>query len=144
MLRMDELDFAELRRHAEETYAEECCGVLLGDEVDGETRVTRVLRAGNAARHEARNRYAIGATDLIAAEREARRDGVAIVGFYHSHPDAAARWSATDLREAHWLGCSYVITEVVQGLAEETRAFRLTGMNEDDKRFEDEEIVITD
>jgi proteasome lid subunit RPN8/RPN11 len=36
-------------------------------------------------------------------------------GFYHSHPDHPVQWSPTDFAEAHWLGCSYVITEAAQG-----------------------------
>jgi proteasome lid subunit RPN8/RPN11 len=59
------------------------------------------------------------------------------VGFYHSHPDHPARWSATDLAEAHWTGCSYVITSVEEGRAALTNAFLLVG-EEDGKHFDDE------
>jgi len=63
-----------------------------------------------------------------------------IVGFYHSHPDHPAEWSSTDLAEAHWIGCSYVITRVAAGVAAETRCFRLEG-SWDEKRFVEEEVV---
>jgi proteasome lid subunit RPN8/RPN11 len=64
------------------------------------------------------------------------------VGFYHSHPDHPARWSQTDLAEAHWLGCSYIITSVEAGQAAETRSFVLTGANEEEKRLEPEKITV--
>jgi len=64
------------------------------------------------------------------------------VGFYHSHPDHPARWSQTDLAEAHWLGCSYVITSVEAGQATETRSFVLAGATEDEKRLEPEKITV--
>jgi proteasome lid subunit RPN8/RPN11 len=64
------------------------------------------------------------------------------VGFYHSHPDHPAKWSQTDLTEAHWIGCSYVITSVEKGKAAITNSFLLTGTMEEDKRFEDEEVRV--
>jgi len=68
-------------------------------------------------------------------ERDARRLGLDIAGFYHSHPDHPAQWSATDFAEAHWLGCCYVITEVAQGKAAVSNSFLLTGSTEEEKQF---------
>jgi proteasome lid subunit RPN8/RPN11 len=65
-----------------------------------------------------------------------------IGGFYHSHPDHPAQWSQTDFAEAHWLGCSYVITEVTNGKAATTNSFRLAGDTEENKQFEQESIEI--
>jgi hypothetical protein len=48
---------------------------------------------------------------------------------------------ATDFAEAHWLGCSYVITEVAKGKAAVTNSF-LAGASEEEKRFEQETIVL--
>jgi proteasome lid subunit RPN8/RPN11 len=78
----------------------------------------------------------------VRAQREARQRGLEIIGFYHSHPDHPARWSKTDLQEAHWLGCSYVITSVMQGSAVDTNSFLLAGDSEENKRFEDEPIEL--
>jgi proteasome lid subunit RPN8/RPN11 len=80
----------------------------------------------------------------VRIAREARNRGLEIAGFYHSHPDHPAQWSATDLAEAHWLGCSYVITEVVAGKAAATHSFALAGQIEEDKRFQHEYIEIVD
>jgi proteasome lid subunit RPN8/RPN11 len=81
---------------------------------------------------------------LVRIKREARRRGLEIAGFYHSHPDHPAQWSATDFAEAHWLGCSYVITEIAQGRAAVTNSFALTGMTEEDKQFIPETISVDD
>ena len=48
---------------------------------------------------------------------------------------------ASDLEEAHWTGCSYVITSVQQGKAAQTNSFELAG-DESSKRFVDETIVV--
>jgi proteasome lid subunit RPN8/RPN11 len=80
----------------------------------------------------------------VKIERDARKQGLGIAGFYHSHPDHPAEWSATDFEEAHWIGCSYVITSVLQGKAAVTNSFLLAGTTEEDKRFQPETILVDD
>ncbi|MGI4979803.1 MAG: Mov34/MPN/PAD-1 family protein, partial [Janthinobacterium lividum] len=104
--------------------------------------VVELMRAGNTRIDSAHNRYHIAPGELIAAQRIGRKKGLDIVGFYHSHPDHPAQWSTTDFAEAHWYGCSYVITAVAQGKAEVTNAFLLRGSSEEDKQFEDQPITV--
>ncbi len=142
MLRIDYAGYEALRAHGEETYPHECCGVLLGkSEADG-NHVRALVRAGNTRTDSAHNRYNIAPVELIRIQRQAREQGLDIVGFYHSHPDHPAQWSTTDFAEAHWLGCSYVITAVEKGASKITNSFLLTGTEEDNKKFQDETIEI--
>jgi proteasome lid subunit RPN8/RPN11 len=143
MLKISQADRLALRQHGEETYPHECCGVLLGRfEDDGTKTVTRVARCGNTRKDSPQNRYQIDPKELIRIQREGRECGEEIVGFYHSHPDHPAQWSSTDLAEAHWFGCSYVITSVEKGEAAVTNSFELTGTNEDDKQLTVEQLKI--
>jgi proteasome lid subunit RPN8/RPN11 len=143
MLKIKMDDCAAIRRHGEETYPHECCGVLLGHfEDDGTRTVTSTARAGNTRTDSAHNRYNIDPKELIRIQREGRERGEDIVGFYHSHPDHPAQWSKTDLAEAHWFGCSYVITSVEKGKAAITNSFELTGSDEGDKRLIDESVEV--
>ena len=142
MLKLNEQVYDAIRRHGEETYPYECCGVLLGQSVDGVNEVEDAVRAGNTRTDSARNRYQIAPQELIRIQRQGRERGLDIIGFYHSHPDHPARWSKTDFAEAHWLGCSYVITAVEEGIAQATNSFLLTGTGEDDKAFEDEAVEV--
>ena len=144
ILRMTRLVYDSIRVHGEETYPYECCGVLLGRSAPEGWQVEATARAGNTRTDSAHNRYNIAPLELVRIEREARRQGLEIAGFYHSHPDHSAQWSATDFAEAHWLGCSYVITEVAQGKAAITNSFLLTGSSEEDKGFELESIQLED
>ena len=132
----------QLRQHGEQTYPNECCGVLVGgfDEA-GDKTVTAVVTCGNTRTDSPQNRYHISPADLVRIQREARMAGNDIVGFHHSHPDCPAHWSSTDLAEAHWTGCSYVITRVEQGTAVDTNSFFLLG-EEAAKHFEDEAIQV--
>jgi proteasome lid subunit RPN8/RPN11 len=143
MLKILQSAYVELRAHGEETYPHECCGVLLGhDDGYGDRKVTKVARCGNTRQDSPQNRYNIDPKELVRIQREARQAGLDILGFYHSHPDHPARWSQTDHAEAHWFGCSYVITGVTNGEAEITNSFLLTGENEENKRLEDEPIEV--
>jgi len=143
MLKISHSAYAALRQHGEELYPHECCGVLLGSfDDDGTRTVTRVARCGNTRDDSPHNRYNIDPKELIRIQKESRERGEDIVGFYHSHPDHPALWSPTDLAEAHWIGCSYVITSVEKGRAGVTNSFELVGGDESDKRLADENLEV--
>ncbi len=134
--------YLDLRAHGEETYPHECCGALLGRATSDGWHVESSVRAGNMRTDAAHNRYQIAPIELVRIEREARSRGLEIAGFYHSHPDHPAQWSSTDFAEAHWLGSSYVITEVAHGKAAVTNAFLLSGTTEEDKHFVPQKIEV--
>jgi len=134
----------QLRNHGEQTYPHECCGVLVGEFAESAKRtVESVLACGNTRTDSPQNRYHISPAELIRIQREAALADLDIVGFYHSHPDSPAKWSSTDLDEAHWTGCSYVITSVEDGKAVLTTSFLLLG-EEQIKHFEDEVIEVVE
>src|ERR1700675_4155520 len=142
MLKLTHSDYAAIRRHGEETYPHECCGVLLGRVEDDARVVASTARCGNTRTDSPQNRYNIDPKELVRIQREGRGRGEDIVGFYHSHPDHPAQWSSTDLAEAHWFGCSYVITSVEKGVATITNSFELVGSDETDKKFVDEKTEV--
>jgi proteasome lid subunit RPN8/RPN11 len=142
MLKIGRKEYEALRQHGEETYPHECCGLILGRTNGDERVVTSIARAGNTRTDSAHNRYNIDPKDYIRIQREGRERGEDVIGFYHSHPDHPARWSPTDLAEAHWPGYSYVITSVEQGKAAITNSFELSGSDEGGKEFVDEKIEV--
>src|SRR5271163_1784506 len=136
MLKIETKGYAAIRLHGEETYPHECCGVMLGRADDDGTRiVTSTARCGNTRTDSPQNRYNIDPRELVRIQCEGSERGEDIVGFYHSHPNHPARWSSTDLAEAHWFGCSYVITSVEKGTATITNSFELAGSDEADKKL---------
>ncbi len=105
----------QIAEHGEASFPDECCGVLLGSEHDGVRTIAQLLPIENqwdAA--ERRRRFLITPQEMLRAEREARKLGLDILGFYHSHPDAPARPSEFD-REHAWPWYAYVIAEVRGG-----------------------------
>ncbi len=142
MLKICSSDYAAIRHHGEETYPHECCGILIGT-MEGDLRtVSSIVRCNNICADSPQTRYDIDPHELIRAQREAHERGLDIVGFYHSHPDHPAHWSPTDLEQAHWIGCSYVIIGVENGRAMQTASFALTGKLEEDKVLAPEELMI--
>lgn len=142
VLRLTRAVLDRIRAHGEETYPHECCGALLGSPAGDGWLIEEAVKAGNTRIDSAHNRYNIAPGELVKIEREARNKGVSIGGFYHSHPDHPAQWSPTDFAEAHWLGCSYVITAIEKGKAAATNSFLLAGETEEDKHFEQEIIDV--
>ena len=129
----------EIRRHGEEEYPHECCGLLIGrfDET-ARKRVFETYPVSNARETEARhNRSLILPEEYVRGERYARRLGLEVVGNYHSHPDHPAAPSQFDLDHA-WPTWSYVIVSVSEGRASDLRSWE---MKADRTRFDEEEIT---
>ncbi len=126
----------QIRSHAASTYPHECCGALLGVDVDLAREVRDLFPLVNRRDDAPRNRFSITADDFRAAEKAGRERGLEIVGWYHSHPDHPALPSEYD-REHAWPWYSYVIASVSEGRPGEMRSWRLA---DDRTRFEAEEI----
>ena len=89
-LRLTREAFDSLRAEAAASPDEECCGLLLGHGAVEETR-SAVNVAPDRKRH-----FEIDPQALVDAHRAAREGGLAVIGYYHSHPSGPAAPSATD------------------------------------------------
>jgi|YNPBryantNP2012_1023418.scaffolds.fasta_scaffold45880_1 proteasome lid subunit RPN8/RPN11 len=114
MIRIEEEAWRAILAHARSVYPEECCGALLGLRQEGLSRVLRALPLENAHPGPRRSRYQVRPEELLEAERQARREGVKLVGIYHSHPDCPAYFSRTDLENACPWYC-FLVVSICQG-----------------------------
>ena len=130
-------DLAAINAHAARSYPEECCGFLLGEARDGATDVAGVVAAENERQDSRHNRYVIPPESVLAAHKQARAQGVSVVGYYHSHPDHPAEPSEFD-REHAWPGLSYLIVSVRGGTPADARSWRL---RDDRSRFDAEALA---
>lgn len=106
---------AAIAAHAAGTYPEECCGILAGVwPGGGTTRVRWVARARNVERERRHDRYELDTGDFLRVDREARQQGLEIVGFYHSHPGGRPVPSRYDAERA-WPAYTYLIAGVQPG-----------------------------
>ena len=128
-----------IRDQGQRIFPHECCGFILGKVEDDVRSVVSLIDVDNERGDEEKhNRFTIGPRDFLKAERQARRDGLAVLGFYHSHPNAPARPSAYDLEHA-WPWYSYVIVSIQEGQAELMTSWI---MRDDRSQFDEETLVV--
>ncbi|MBD2446472.1 M67 family metallopeptidase [Nostoc sp. FACHB-152] len=136
-----------IRSHAESTYPEECCGLILGY-IDNQTKtVVEIIPTENAWSAESANfalddskysearRYAIAPQVMLQVQKAARDKSLNIIGIYHSHPDNSAIPSECD-RQYAWPEYSYIIVSVQNGKASELLSWSL----DDNHQFQSESI----
>lgn len=100
------VEWETIRARAVEGPGREICGLLLGQG----GRIVEAREAANVA-DEPASRFEIDPAVLLAAHRESRSGGPAILGHYHSHPGGDVSPSACDADMASpdgalWLICA--------------------------------------
>lgn len=101
-------------------------------------RAQEFMPLENPGRESERNRYLVDPREQLQVEKDARTRGLAVLGYYHSHPDHPARPSEYD-REHAWSWYSYVIVAVDRGIARDTRSWVLS---EDGSAFQLEQFEV--
>jgi proteasome lid subunit RPN8/RPN11 len=126
----------KIREHGVETYPYECCGALLGTDLDirafdpneNSRKISREVLSlfplVNRRDDSPRNRFAVTADDVREAEKAASSQGLEVIGWYHSHPDHPARPSDFD-RDHAWPWYSYMIVSVHSGVPKDMTSWRL-------------------
>jgi proteasome lid subunit RPN8/RPN11 len=106
--------------HARACYPKECCGILVGRE----TLVTEAVKTCNAYEGDQKDRFQIDPADILNVQRDCHGRGLDLIGFFHSHPDAGAYFSATDLANASpWH--AHVVISIQSGEFGGAKAFRV-------------------
>ena len=114
MIKIEQAAWDVMVSHARSTYPNECCGAMLGS-VDGDQKSVQVaVTLENAFAGAQGTFYQLRPEDLIKADAEARRQGMDLVGIFHSHPDCNAYFSKTDLENScPWY--SFVVLSIQKG-----------------------------
>jgi proteasome lid subunit RPN8/RPN11 len=150
-----------LHNHAERTYPEECCGILLGtierradstqktlvdgietvnawsEAVAADLESVGIAPSKHPSTSDRRDRYWIDPQVLLHVQKQARDRGLQIIGIYHSHPDHPAVPSESD-RQLAWAEYSYVIVSVQQGKVAETRCWSL----DENHQFQEDSLLV--
>ncbi len=143
-----------MQTHAESTYPEECCGLLLGHLRGDVKTLVEVLATQNSwgddevddfqsiessaqRKSSKRNRFSIAPKVMLQAQKDARDRNLDIIGIFHSHPDHPAVPSEFD-RAIAWQQYSYIIVSVQQGKACDLKSWSLN----DEHQFQPEEILV--
>ena len=140
--------FQKISTHAETSYPNECCGLLLGQQNQQMKTVIEAWPAENTWQIEAdeywpeqtkfteERRYAIPPELMLKAMKYGRERHLSIIGIYHSHPDHSAIPSEFD-RTYAWPEYSYIILSVEQGKTIDFLSWSL----DENHQFRSEEII---
>jgi proteasome lid subunit RPN8/RPN11 len=134
-------------RQAEAGYPEEICGIIVG--TPGQPDTVQVRQVPNIANRDpqrdptgferdARSAYRMDDRAVLQVLREAEAAGQEVLGFYHSHPDHEAYFSAMDRERATlqgaeplWPGAFYLVVSVLRGRAIHAKYFAWDGASRD-------------
>ncbi|HXF28123.1 MAG TPA: M67 family metallopeptidase [Verrucomicrobiae bacterium] len=137
MIRIEGKAWSAMVAHAESTFPNECCGAMLGVSDGVEKQVSVASPIENAYQGAQNARYELRPEDLLAAEREARKQGMDLIGIFHSHPDCDAYFSETDLKNScPWY--SFVVLSIKGGKFDHANSFL---PNLDQTAAEKEELI---
>ncbi len=114
--------------HCKSVYPNEGCGILVGEREGENWFVHRSVPVPNRNEERSRDRFEISPKDYLRVEKEASRDGLEIVGFFHSHPDVPPFPSLTDAQFA-WEGFVNIIVGIFNGQKVRVRAHIYDGRN---------------
>ena len=123
---------SQIRSQLERNYPNEGGGFLLGSRQSSQIIIEAAVEIENIFEEEEQyHRYAMSPQNWVQMEDEADARGLALVGYYHSHPDSPAVPSEYD--RVHALpNFVYLITSVQATQAAEMLAWQL---NDDRERF---------
>ncbi|MBI4909544.1 MAG: M67 family metallopeptidase [Acidobacteria bacterium] len=114
MIRIEPTAWAAMVAHAREAYPRECCGAMLGSENANGRLVTVTRPMRNAFEGAQEDTYQLDPAEQLAVEKEARAQGLSVVGIFHSHPDCDAYFSKRDLQNScPWY--SFVVLSIQKG-----------------------------
>jgi len=133
------MQMQEIFRQAEAGYPEEICGLIVGTPARPDTwQIHQVPNVANrdpqrdpsGVERDARTAYRMEDRAVLRVLREADGAGLEVLGFYHSHPDHDAYFSAMDRERATlhgaeplWPGAFYLVVSVRAGRAAQARYF---------------------
>lgn len=153
MLELTDYQRQLLYSHAEKTYPDECCGLLLGYQLQQGQSLVKILYEVYPTENNWENQkqdfipadasltrsrhYSIAPEVLLATQKYARKAGLEVMGIYHSHPDHPAIPSECD-RIWAWPFYSYMIISVGNGKAQDLQSWVL----DDQHQFQSEGFVI--
>jgi proteasome lid subunit RPN8/RPN11 len=132
---------SQIEREGEAAYPNECCGAILGQDRPENGVTLRIVQKLEALKNsfeagEQFHRFSLDPKELMQLDKRAGEAGLAVLGFYHSHPDHPARPSEYD-RTHGWPYYSYVIVAIAKGAAADMTSWQLDPETE---QFQPEEI----
>ena len=139
MITLSKTHLSKLKSHGIDAYPEECCGAMLGhiDYKKNEKKTVKLIKIENNSDENKHRRFKITPQDYQTLEKQAKDEGLTLLGFYHTHPDHPCKPSQTDLNYA-WPFFSYIILSVEKQKPAQIKSFVL---EQKGHQFDEEKLV---
>lgn len=124
MVKLTKSDFERIVSYARSKLPEEACGLLAGRiGEDGSRVVERVFLMENS--DHSNEHFTIEPQAQLQAILEIRKEGLTLLGNWHSHPETPSRPSQEDIRLACDPQASYLILSLMEKENPVLRSFRV-------------------
>lgn len=112
MLILKKEDYEKMLKHCQDGLPNEACGLIAG-RVEGDTKtVEKVYLLTNV--DESREHFTMDPREQLAAVKDARKNGLELLGNFHSHPETPSRPSEEDKRLAYDSSSEYLILSLME------------------------------
>ena len=112
MLKLRKDLYDKMVKHCEDGLPNESCGLIAGT-VDGDVKtVEKVYLLTNI--DASREHFSMDPKEQLAAVKDARAAGLAMLGNFHSHPESPSRPSEEDKRLAYDSTAEYLILSLME------------------------------
>jgi proteasome lid subunit RPN8/RPN11 len=138
VLNLRKKDYDTMLAHCIKGLPNEACGLLAGT-ADGENKtVEKVYLLTNI--DESNEHFSMDPKEQLAAVKDARANGLALLGNFHSHPESPSRPSEEDKRLAYDSTMEYLILSLQEKDKPVLKAFGI----DKEKNVTIHEIIITE
>jgi proteasome lid subunit RPN8/RPN11 len=112
VLKLKKSDYDKMLDYCRQGLPNESCGLLAGT-VEGDVKtVTKIYLLTNV--DASNEHFSMDPKEQLAAVKDARADGVGIIGNFHSHPESPSRPSEEDKRLAYDPSIEYLILSLME------------------------------
>ena len=127
----------QIQQEGIKAYPSECCGLLVG--TVNPKNVERIVPMPNVFDPVERyHRFTIDPLTMARVDDEASKQGKAVIGFYHSHPDHPARPSEYDRTHVPpWSFYSHIIIAIEKA---QPAAMTCWVFNEETEQFDEQPL----
>ena len=111
-LKLKKDDYTKILEHCVAGLPDESCGLIAGS-IDGEVKtIEKVYLLTNIA--HSNEHFSMDPKEQLAAVKDARANGLTMLGNFHSHPESPSRPSEEDKRLAYDSTAEYLILSLME------------------------------
>lgn len=123
MLVIKRADYQKILSHCINKLPNEACGLIAGTRQGESKNVETVYLLTNI--DESREHFSMDPKEQLAALKDARANGIELLGNFHSHPETPSRPSVEDKRLAYDSSSEYLILSLAEKENPVLKAFHI-------------------